>query len=544
MTVDTLTYSSAASVPAAAAGRAVRRLAVRQVRRGALIVAVICAGMSAIVVTQYQTTFQGTIDESGLRALAENPAIRVLFGPAVGLDDAGGFTVWRTGTPLLVLTSVWILLTAIRITRGEEDAGRWDLLLAGRLRTVDVVLRCLAAVTASALFISVAVGASLLAAGTDATGAIIYAAAILGVSLTFATAGVLAAQMMPTRSAAVGLTVAVLGVGLLLRMLADGVPQLAWSAWATPFGLAVRAAPYADNRVGPLLVLAGFPIVLAVGALAAARRRDLGSGLVPVATSRSPRTWLLGSIGGFAVRRAMQPTIGWATGIAAYFLLVGALIASILEFFDANPRFAQLAATAGFAGLNSADGFAAALFSLLAIPTGLYAATRLAEMVADERARRWTPLFAAPVSRNRLATTEIAVTTVGVVVLHVVAGLAMWMGATITGAPFGIGAALAGALNTAPIAWLALGAAVFAVGALPSVVGPIGALPVVGGFLLNVVTQGTWAPTWLVNLSPFTHVAAVPRTPPNWSGVVALAVIGAILIAIGVAGYSRRDLIT
>ena len=79
---------------------------------------------------------------------------------------------------------------------------------------------------------------------------------------------------------------------------------------------------------------------------------------------------------------------------------------------------------------------------------------------------------------------------------------------------------------------------------LPSVVGPIGALPVVGGFLLNVITQGKWAPNWLVNLSPFNHVAAVPRTPPNWSGVVALAVIGAILIAMGVAGYSRRDLIT
>jgi ABC-type transporter Mla maintaining outer membrane lipid asymmetry ATPase subunit MlaF len=34
-------------------------------------------------------------------------------------------------------------------------------------------------------------------------------------------------------------------------------------------------------------------------------------------------------------------------------------------------------ATAGFAGLDSANGFAAALFSLLSIPAGLYAATRL-----------------------------------------------------------------------------------------------------------------------------------------------------------------------
>ena len=154
------------------------------------------------------------------------------------------------------------------------------------------------------------------------------------------------------------------------------------------------------------------------------------------------------------MRRGIRSTIGWAIGIAAYFLLVGALIASILEFFDQNRRFAELAAAAGFAGLDSANGFAAALFSLLAIPTGLYAATRLAAMVADEKARRWTPLFAAPVSRTRLAVVEIAVTTVGVVILHATAALAIWAGAAITGAPLTIGAALAGALNTAPIAWL------------------------------------------------------------------------------------------
>ena len=79
--------------------------------------------------------------------------------------------------------------------------------------------------------------------------------------------------------------------------------------------------------------------------------------------------------------------------------------------------------------------------------------------------------------------------TVGVALLHVFAGLAIWAGAAITGAPLTIGAALAGALNSAPIAWLAVGAAAFAVGWLPSAVVAIGALPVAGGFLMNVVSQ-------------------------------------------------------
>ena len=33
-----------------------------------------------------------------------------------------------------VLLGVWAVLTAVRVTGREEDAGRWDQLLAGRLR--------------------------------------------------------------------------------------------------------------------------------------------------------------------------------------------------------------------------------------------------------------------------------------------------------------------------------------------------------------------------------------------------------------------------
>ncbi|MBY0285749.1 MAG: polyketide antibiotic transporter [Mycobacteriaceae bacterium] len=524
------------------AGRAVTRLTVRQVRRGTLLVAAVCAGMSTLVATQYQSTFRGELSQSALRALAENPAIRVLFGTPLALDDPGGFTVWRTGTPVLVLAGVWIMLAAVRITRGEEDAGHWDLLLSGPIRTVEVVRRCLFTLTGSAAIISAGVLLGMMAAGTDAFGAILYAGCVLGVTLTFATVGLVAAQVMPSRPAAVGLAVGLLGGSLLVRMLSDGVTALAWSAWLSPFGLVARVAPYADNRIAPLLVLACYPVVFVVGATAAANRRDLGTGLLTLSTRRPPRTSLLGSITSFAARRALRPTVAWAAGIGAYFLIIGAVIASILDFFEQNPRFAELAAAAGFAGLNSAKGFAAALFSLMTIATGLYCVTRLTSFVGDERARRWTMLFASPAPRERLLGTEIALAAVGLVALHAAAAAAMWAGAALTGAPLALGDALAGALNTAPIAWLALGAAAFAVGWLPSTVGAVGALPVVGGFLLNVVADSMHAPAWVLNMSPFVHVAAVPSVAPGWAALLAMLVTSAALGVIGVAGYGRRDL--
>lgn len=526
-----------------APGRSVSRLTVRQLRFGAVAIAVICGGMSALAASQYKP-ISDILDTSGLRALSENPAIRILSGPPVALDDPGGFTVWRTGPPLSVLASLWIVLAATRISRGEEDGRRWDLLLAGRLRMADVVVRCLAALVGSAALIGVAVATGLLAARTEPTGAVIHAAGITGVALTFATAALLAAQVMPTRSGATGLAVAALGVSVLLRMIADGSHQLAWLAWATPFGLTVRAAPYADNRIAPLIVLSAFPVALGAAALLVASHRDLGDGIVAARTSRRPRTRLLQSIFGFALHRTGRITLWWATGIATYFLLVGTTLDWLLELFQTNKRFAELAAAAGLGGHKLVNVIAAALFSVLAVLTGLYSATRLTAMVTDEEGGRWTLLFAQPISRARLMSAEIVTTAGGVLVLHFSAAVAMWSGAKITGAPLQLTDSLAGALNSVPVALLALGTAAVGVGWLPSATLAIGALPVVGGFLVKLAVQATKAPGWVVNVSPLSHLAPVPDTPPNWVATTIFLLIAAVLTGAGVYGYAQRDLAT
>jgi ABC-2 type transport system permease protein len=220
------------------------------------------------------------------------------------------------------------------------------------------------------------------------------------------------------------------------------------------------------------------------------------------------------------------------------------LIASMLDFFEENPRFAELAAAAGFSDLNTAEGFVAALFNLMTIATGLFAVARLTAFVNHETARRWTLSLASPLSRVRLLGTEIAVTALGLAFLHLVAAAAVWSGATMTGAPLRIGDALAGGLNTAPVAWLALGAAALAVGWLPSAVGAVGALPVVGGFLLNVIAESMRAPAWVLNISPYAHVAAVPSVSPQVLAITTFLVVGAALTALGIAGYRRRDLMS
>ncbi len=531
----------ASPAPVAPPGRAVAGLALRQVRRGAATVAVVAAGMSAVVVATYDSVIAGAPGGArSLAALAANPAVRTLFGEPVALDDAGGFTVWRTGTVLAVLIGTWAALAAVRVLRGAEEAGHWDLLLTGRMPLRAVTGHHLAVLTAAALAVGGGVAAGLLITGTDPAGALTHGATLALVGAYFVGVGGVAAQVLPSRSGAAGAAVAVLLVGLLVRMVGDGVAALGWLRWASPFGLAALARPYDTDRIAPLVVLAGAVLVLLTAATALAGRRDLRGGVLAGGGDRRSRTALLGSVTGFAVRAAIRPVLGWAAGIGAFYLLIGLISESMTTFLAENPQFAEMAAAAGFE-IDAAQGYAATLFTLLAVPLGGFTATRIAALARAEAARRLDLLLAAPITRTRLAGAETAVAAAGAVLLTAVAGLVTWAGTAAVGVPLGP-AALAGAANTLPVTALGLGAALLALGWAPRLVVPVGMLPAAGGFLLTVLADSTGAPQWIAALSPFAHLAPVPSAPPDVPAAAAMVVIALVLAAAGVAGFHRRDI--
>ncbi|WP_423834533.1 hypothetical protein [Streptomyces manipurensis] len=500
------------------------------------------AGMSAVAVAAHRSAVKDQVGAEALQALAGNPAIRTLFGEPVALDEAGGFAVWRTGTALAVVLAVWALLAATRITRGEEDAGRWDALLAGRVPVTTVVAHHLAVLLAASLLAGAAAFAGLAAAGATPGGAAVHSAGLALCGMFFASVGALAAQVFATRASASGAAVTVLGIAMLLRMVGDGAAGLGWLRWLSPFGLTALARPYDQNRLVPLLVLLAAGVVLATVAAVAAGGRDIRGGYLRSSSGRAPRIWLLGSVQAFALRRLARPLAAWSAGVGAYYLLIGVLAESMTDFLADNPHFADLAAQAGFTGLATVRGYAATLFALLAIPAGAFAAIRLAALAADEAGRRLTLLLAQPLTRTRMLTAEISTAIGGVIALTTIAGLATWTGTKAAGAGLSLSAALAGAWNVLPIALLCLGTGTLALGWAPRAVTLIGSLPAAGGFLLKVIADTSAWPTWVGQLSPFTHLAAVPGTTVNWPATLMMAAIAALTTATGILRYRRRDL--
>lgn len=526
----------------ASAVRAVAGLVVRQTRRGALGATVTAAVMSAFVVQQFRVTFSRDFDPGSLLRLAANPAIRTLFGRPGDLSDAGGFTVWRTSTFVVLIVGMWGMLAATRATRGEEDAGRLGMLLAGR-----VTARQAAAATAAVLLGWQVLGGGLVAAGMILGGArgrpsLLYGAGVALLGAVLVGVGLLAAQLARERREAAGAAGVAVGACLLLRMLADGSESLSWLHWLTPFGLLAEVDPFASDRLLPLALLLVLAGALVSVVLLVVPRRDVGAGLVPPPAPHDARLWLLRTWTGLAVRQSGRAALVWSVALGLYLGLIGSLSGSVTEFLRDNPRFADLAKQAGFDRLGTVEGYAATMSTLLGVALGIMAAGRIAALASEERERRLVLPLSMPVGRRAWLARQAFVSAAVVVSVALVAALALVMGTRLAAGPaLGVVDGIRASLAVLPVAALCMGVALLALGWWPSLTTLLGVLPAAGGYLLLVLAEAFAWPGWVRGLSPFDHLTAVPAVPPSWAGVTGLLVVAGLAGVAGVVGFARRD---
>jgi len=519
------------------------RRALRDARIRTVAFAYMFAAYSYIEPVGYRHAYPTLHDRLGFaHSFANNNAIRLFYGEPYNILTVGGYSAWRVGGTLAIIAAVFGLLAAVRALRTEEDTGRMELVLAGIVDRRTAYLAALAAIAAGICILWLGQFIGFVIGGLPAGGSAYLALATASVIPVCVGVGAIASQLAPTRRIALELGGAVIGLFFLLRVIADTASGLGWLRWATPLGWAEQLRPFTGAR--PLVLV--LPVLATALALVVAERiaagRDIGTGLLPARDSAEPNLRLLSSPSAQALRLERGSLIVWLLSTGAFAYILG-LIAKSVNSAGIPKSAERELAKLGAGSVLTPTGYIAFVFIFFVLAVSLFACAQIGAARHEEADERLETLLALPISRHNWLGGRLALAATAAVAISLTAGILTWAGAESGGARISLPKMIEAGANCVPVALLFLGVAALAYATVPRASAGIAYGLVTIAFLWDLVGSLLGVPKWLIDLTPFKHLAAVPVQSFSSGPAAVMVGIGLLAAVTALELFRRRDLL-
>ncbi|HEU4426709.1 MAG TPA: anibiotic ABC transporter [Pilimelia sp.] len=511
--------------------------------------AVLLAAGAAAVVDEFPTAVERS---TALQGAGGSPAVLLMRGIPVG-TETGAFVNFRNFAFMLVLAALMSTFAVVRHTRQNEETGRAEMIGAGSVGRHAGLTAALAVVLGANLVLGAVLTATLLAADLPADGAVAFGAACAATGMAFAGIAAVGAQLFQSARTANAFAATAVGVAFLIRGVGDALGHRApdgihvtssWLSWLSPIGWGIQVRPYGEERWWVLALPLALLAACVVGAFALVDRRDLGAGLIPDRPGPANGSPALLSPVGLAWRLNRGSTLGWVIGAAAFGVGIGSIGNTVNEAFADNQGAAelmtQLAGTGGAAGL--VDMYFAAMMNVFGALAAGFVVQALLRLRSEEAAGRAEAVLATAVSRTRWVAAHLACAVGGAAAMLLVAGAATGIADAATGGDVGVRTLIVAGLAQLPAALTLAGFVVLAFGGLPRLVVMLAWAGLVVSLACGLFGDLLGLPQPVRDLSPFSHVPAIPAADATAGPVVALVAVAAALVAAGMALFRRRDL--
>lgn len=509
------------------------------------------AGAGYAGVTQSYSTLEDR--QNILAAALANPVILMFRGLPSGTSE-GAFLAFEILPWLALLAALMSTFLAVRHTRGDEEAGRSELVWATpagrRLPTIVTIVHGILA----NLVLAVLTALALLATGLAAAGSLLSGAAAGATGIAFLGIGLLAAQLMRTSRGANSLTVWVLVATFLIRGLgnAAGTPDddlsgmtSAWFAWISPFAWAEQTRPYDADLVGPVFLGLGLGLVLATASVVLQSMRDIDASFVAERPGRISARSGLASPHALVWRLTSGAIVGWAVGGAVTGILATTLSGLVDQISGENPAVADILKKIGGATGGLDEVVITVFFTLLGILAACCAVQTVVRARQEEARGTAEAVLATPVGRVRWLADYVIVGTIAVLIVVAAAVLAGWAGIRATDADDSL-------YRIVAVAGLgqAIAASVFTVlTALVFVLVPRATIGVAWTLVLVATMLGMFGPLfglpeWTANISPFAVTPVVDGEGVDVRGLWWLVLAVGAGLAASLSLMRRRELAT
>lgn len=487
-----------------------------------------------------------------LATVASSPAVLILRSAPTNASE-GAFVMFDILTFLALLAGFMSTLAVVRHTRQNEETGRSEMLgsmVVGRYASLMAAL-ITAAIANAALAALIAL--TLAGSGMGGAGAAAAGVAVGVAGLSFAGLAAIAAQVAQGARAANGMAAATIGVAFLVRGFGDAFGQTqangytvdsAWPVWLSPIGWAELTRPYAGERWWVLLL----PLALLAGSVAAAfalaGRRDVGMGLIAARPGpRSAAPALLSPLG-LAWRLQRGTLLGWAVGVAAMGATVGSTSGTVEDAFRDNPNAAETITKLGGGAGDLVDAYFAAMMAIIGAMVAAYVVQALLRPRSEEAGGPAEAVLATATGRLRWLAAHVAVVVGGAAALLVLAGVSTGLVWGLTDGDLGgrVASMIGAALVQLPAALILAGFAVAAFGLLPRLATGIAWAAFTVSLILGQLGDLLGLPQAVRDISPFSHVPAVPAAHATAGPLLALAGVALVFGIAGMASFRRRNL--
>lgn len=226
--------------------------------------------------------------------------------------------------------------------------------------------------------------------------------------------------------------------------------------------------------------------------------------------------------------------------MAIFGLMLGLIAKDLADLLAKSAGMARLMTALG-GSLLTAQGFLGVMFVFVELPVVFFSVAQVSAIRVEEADGLLDHLLVRPVARRRWLGAKSALALAGCVAVAMAAALFSWVGASAQHGGVGLPAMLAGAFNTLPAATLFLGVGVAVFGFAPRLTAGVAIAAVAATYMLEVVGSIAALPAWVLDLSPFHHVAVVPGTPANVGAAVVMMVIAGGTFIAGMERFARRD---
>lgn len=513
-------------------------------RRDRLRLALWMGGVTSMVVISAASLLatypdQATIDAYG-SVFSGNPALVAFAGPGYGMDDP------NIGVILVNEVQLWGLITlglmsvflVNRHTRAEEDVERADLLRSSVLGRHAVAAATVAVVTAAHVVVAAVCAAGFVALGYAPVGSVALALSYLAMGWMFVGVTLVAAQVAGSGRGTLGLASIVLGVSFVVRAVGD----VADSAirWASPMAWPQSVRAFAGEQWWVLGLCVAVGAVLVVSGFWLSTRRDLGSGFLTPAAGRARAGRMLRHPVGFAVHLHRWALLSWTLAMFVLGLVYASVADDIEEMMVDNPVYADLLAQ--LQGADPTESYLATVLVMQALMVAGYAIATVLHLHTEEASSRVEQVLATATSRTRWMASYLTLAVVGTAVITLASGLGTGLSyAWVTDDGHQVGRVVIAALVTLPAIAVLAGVAVALFGWWPRhVAGAWGVLAATT--VVAILAEVLRLPTWVRQLSPFTHLPKVPAEAVHWPPVLILSAVAVALTAAGVWGFNRRDI--